>query len=789
MANRYWVGGTGTWNTSSTTNWSGTPGGASGASVPTAIDAVIIDGASSSPIITLTGSLTCQSLTTTGATCTFTSTGTLAVSGSITLSSTTTWSATGTITVNATSTITTNGVTINSSISTAVSVTLGSALTLGTTNIFTFTGGTLTLSNFRLSTGRFSSTIGTRVIAFGIGDITTTGSGAVFNVTGNNLTYTGTPTVNINNNSGTAASITTGGGLTWTESKVFNFNITAGSYTLNTGSSTFMKSLNFTGFTGTWTPPSGAYFFGSLTLVSGMNFTAGAGLFAFANSSGVATITSAGKTLNPISVGYFVGGGGTVQLAGNLTLATTRTFTIEQGTLDLNNFALSTGLFDAAVSTSIREIQFGSSGSVTTTGTGAIVSIDGTDLTITGTPTFNVVNNSATAASISTINSSSTSPLNFNITNGTYTLTSTGMSFGSLNFTGFAGTWTENGMNLSGNLTLVPAMTVSGAPFIGLNGSGTQTIASAGKTLGSIDQNGVGTTVQLNGNLTLTGRYSHNQGVLDLAGFALTAGQYWANSGATGIYFGTSNITVTGTGPVIVIITFGALTYTGTPTINVSNNSATAASIQLTGVSASNSFDFNITTGTYVLTYTENSRMRSLNFTGFAGTWTPTNNSSSYAFDGSLTLAPAMTFNASTRNFIFAASSGTHSLTSAGKILNPITKSGAGTLIIADATTVANALTFTAGTLQLPASITTTVGSFVTTGTTLKYLTSSIPGVQATISDSGGTNVTTYLSIQDSNATGGASWSGTDSTNIDAGNNTGWFSILLLNSGNFFLLL
>ena len=43
MANRYWVGGTGTWDNASTTNWSATTGGASGASAPTTADTVFFD--------------------------------------------------------------------------------------------------------------------------------------------------------------------------------------------------------------------------------------------------------------------------------------------------------------------------------------------------------------------------------------------------------------------------------------------------------------------------------------------------------------------------------------------------------------------------------------------------------------------------------------------------------------------------------------------------------------------------------------------------------------------------
>ena len=44
MATRYWRGGSGTWDTSSTTNWSATFSGPVGASAPTAADDVIIDG-------------------------------------------------------------------------------------------------------------------------------------------------------------------------------------------------------------------------------------------------------------------------------------------------------------------------------------------------------------------------------------------------------------------------------------------------------------------------------------------------------------------------------------------------------------------------------------------------------------------------------------------------------------------------------------------------------------------------------------------------------------------------
>ena len=46
MANRYWVGGTGTWDATSTANWSETSGGVGGASAPTSLDDVYFDSGS-----------------------------------------------------------------------------------------------------------------------------------------------------------------------------------------------------------------------------------------------------------------------------------------------------------------------------------------------------------------------------------------------------------------------------------------------------------------------------------------------------------------------------------------------------------------------------------------------------------------------------------------------------------------------------------------------------------------------------------------------------------------------
>ena len=53
MANRYWVGGTGTWDASDTTHWSASSGGAGGASVPGSSDAALLDGSAGGGTVTL----------------------------------------------------------------------------------------------------------------------------------------------------------------------------------------------------------------------------------------------------------------------------------------------------------------------------------------------------------------------------------------------------------------------------------------------------------------------------------------------------------------------------------------------------------------------------------------------------------------------------------------------------------------------------------------------------------------------------------------------------------------
>jgi hypothetical protein len=87
----------------------------------------------------------------------------------------------------------------------------------------------------------------------------------------------------------------------------------------------------------------------------------------------------------------------------------------------------------------------------------------------------------------------------------------------------------------------------------------------------------------------------------------------------------------------------------------------------------------------------------------------------------------------------------------------------------------ARAFTFTNGTVKLKNGATSTVGVFSTSGTNQKFLQSTTPGSQATISQASGTVNASLLTIQDSNAVGGATWNAyVNQQNVDAGNNDGW---------------
>jgi len=95
MADRYWVGGTDSWDAVVGTKWATTSGGAGGQTVPTALDNAIFDANSGAVTVTVSGNRTCADLRFTDFTGTFTVGAQVSVSGNITLSPSMTLTATG----------------------------------------------------------------------------------------------------------------------------------------------------------------------------------------------------------------------------------------------------------------------------------------------------------------------------------------------------------------------------------------------------------------------------------------------------------------------------------------------------------------------------------------------------------------------------------------------------------------------------------------------------------------------------------------------------------------------
>lgn len=103
-----------------------------------------------------------------------------------------------------------------------------------------------------------------------------------------------------------------------------------------------------------------------------------------------------------------------------------------------------------------------------------------------------------------------------------------------------------------------------------------------------------------------------------------------------------------------------------------------------------------------------------------------------------------------------------------------ITGGGAGSVTFSGSNSFT---TFTIGapkTVIFTSATTQTVTSFVAAGTIGNVITiqASTPGLAGTLSDTTGTNAVTYCSIKDSAATGGATWTDTDGTNVSG--NAGW---------------
>ena len=287
-ADRYWVGGTASWNSAAGTKWSLTSGGTGGEAVPTSADNCYFDGSSGSTTITVASSNTgCGNVDFTGFTGTFAGSSALTISGSLTLGASMTLTYTGTITFNSTtgtSTITSNGKTLGSSITfSGVGDTwvLGDDLTLGSTRTLNLAAGTFDANGKNVTVGVFASTnSNVRTFNMGSGQLTIRGNNTtVWNAdASNNFNFINNSPIVFDYNGSTGTRTITAGILP-DINQTPDFSIISGSDIVSFNTSN-IDDLDFTGFNGTFSIPSSQtlYINGNLTLSPNMNFSIPSGV-------------------------------------------------------------------------------------------------------------------------------------------------------------------------------------------------------------------------------------------------------------------------------------------------------------------------------------------------------------------------------------------------------------------------------------------------------------------------------------------------------------------------------
>lgn len=232
MASRYWVGGTGTWDGASTTNWAASSGGTGGASVPTIADDVFFDASSGGGTVTISVNIEIKSLNCTGFTGSLSpGNRNITINGDLTFATSMTFISSGsTIIITNTSTIITAGRSLNSLTINAPGqiVNLSSAITLG---VLTFTAGTFRSNNLTISCASIVSQ-GTQLRSIELGGSTVTlsrnGSGASSALYFSDMTNL--------NTSFSSIAITFSGTTSSIELPSTTSSLTFGSVTFNSGS-------------------------------------------------------------------------------------------------------------------------------------------------------------------------------------------------------------------------------------------------------------------------------------------------------------------------------------------------------------------------------------------------------------------------------------------------------------------------------------------------------------------------------------------------------------------------
>ena len=571
-ASVYWVGGSGTWDTTTTTNWADSSGGSSGVVAPSAWDGAVIDTSSGTGDITVSSGA-CQDLTVTASQAiNITGTGaTLYVYGSMSLpaggsfnpaGSTNTYEfgskATG-------KTITTNSKTCYGFNFTGAGGgwTLSDNLTL-TTNL-TISAGTFSASNFNITASNLASSGSTAsAITFGSSTITLSGSTPI-DFSSSNFTFTrGTSQINCS----ATNTVFNGGGKTF-------YNVAFTSTTAGT------QSI------------SGANTFATLS-------------FAAKAATGSGTLTLAGN--QTISTSFSVQSGATDPtrrlFIKSSVAGTARTITSASNTIFGVDFQDITAAGAGSWSDSSRTGYWGNCKGNTgiTFATGRSVywnlagaqnwSAAGWALTSTGSPSatnFPLAQDTAVFTDAGSVT-------------GTITIDS-GWNIGTLDMSGRTSAMTlDSGTTtpfIYGNWTNGSGTTLSGTGAVTFAGKVTQTITSASKSFTqALTINSPSGTVLQADALTTSNTVTLTNGTYNTQNFNLTCPTFaYSGIGTATLTLGTSTVTLNGTGTVWNFATTTGLTYSGASASIVLSDTSTTARTFAGGGFTYNSLSIGGTTG------------------------------------------------------------------------------------------------------------------------------------------------------------------------------------------------
>ena len=556
MATFYWVGGTGTWDGVTTTNWAASSGGAGGAGVPTSTDNVIFDGSSNvgtgAFTVTTSGSPACNNFTASGldGAMTLTVSAALSIYGNFTAQATNFSVTSGTVAIqfvgSGTQTVTSAGVALTTiSINCAGSVVLADAMNIGTRNL-SMIAGTFNTSGF----------------AF----------------TGASISQTTTPT---------AASTLILGASTVTLSGSINVYYSS-LFTLNAGTSSVVLSGGSAGI--------------NVYLGNGLTFYN----VSFTSTSSIAGSLYGGQTgltFNNLSFASMTTGATVIALSGNITVNGTLTLPTGNSYIWRYIFYSYTGttINAAAISGTMTDVDFAN---ITVTGptapwSGTRLGDGGGNSGISGfaagtTKYWNLAGG-GNLASTAWATSSGGSPAvaNFPLPQDSIIFENTGLNtsatvsvgysylLGAIDFStrSNAMTWSaNNALMVAGNFKLSSAVTMSGTNPLRVGRAGqTCTITTAGINVTAALE----TVPGISGTVTFADNYTGGTlsyagvGAVNMNGKTFSIGTYRKiTSGTTAITLGGATITSSGSVNFAAYASFGQITFNGTCTLNMSSASA-----------------------------------------------------------------------------------------------------------------------------------------------------------------------------------------------------------------------